>query len=89
VHTFTAGYIDAARSSRRATGDRWFVETYVNGAGRWTYLSHAIDQHGQTIDVLVATRRDTATARTLFTSALKAGSSPLEVTTDRHVPARG
>jgi hypothetical protein len=39
--------------------------------------------------VLVATRRDTATARTLFTSALKAGSSPLEVTTDRHVPARG
>ena len=56
VQTFTAEYIDAARPSRHATGDRWFVdETYVKVAARWTYLSRAIDQHGQVIDVLVAT----------------------------------
>ena len=84
VQTFTAEYIDAARPSRHATGDRWFIdETYVKIAGRWTYLYRAIDQHGQVIDVLVATRRDAVAARTFFTGALKLGSSPLEVTTDR------
>ena len=84
VQTFTAEYIDAARPSRHATGDRWFIdETYVKVAGRWTYLYRAIDQHGQVIDVLVATRRDAVAARTFFTGALKLGSSPLEVTTDR------
>jgi transposase-like protein len=45
--TFTAEFIDAARPSRHATGDRRFVdETYVRVAGRWTYFYRAIDQHG-------------------------------------------
>jgi transposase-like protein len=84
VQTFTLEFIDAARPSRHATGDRWFVdETYVKVAGRWIYLYRAVDQHGQVIDVLVATRRDAVAARTFFTGALKLGSSPLEVTTDR------
>jgi transposase, IS6 family len=70
VQTFTAEYIDAARPSRHATGDRWFIdETYVKVAGRWTYLYRAIDQHGQVIDVLVATRRDAVAARLLHRRA--------------------
>jgi transposase-like protein len=84
VQTFTAEFIDAARPARHATGDRWFVdETYVKVAGRWTYLYRAIDQYGQVIDVLVSTRRNAETARTFFTRALRAGQSPVEVTTDR------
>jgi transposase, IS6 family len=60
-----------ARPARHATGDRWFVdETYVKVAGRWTYLYRAVDQHGQVIDVLVSTRRDTSAARDFFTRAL-------------------
>ena len=44
VQTFTPEFIDAARPSRHATGDRWFVdETYVKVAGRWTYLYRAVD----------------------------------------------
>ncbi len=90
VQTFTAEYIDAARPSRHATGDRWFIdETYVKVAGRWTYLSRPIDQHGQVIDVLVATRRDAVATRTFFTGARKLGATPLEVTTDRALPTRG
>ena len=47
VQTFTPEFIDAARSARHATGDRWFIdETYVKVAGRWLYLYRAIDQHG-------------------------------------------
>jgi IS6 family transposase len=58
-------------------------ETYVKVAGRWTYLYRAIDQHGQVIDVLLSVRRDLAAARRFFTRALRAGTIPAEVTTDR------
>jgi transposase-like protein len=84
VQTFTSEFIDAARPARHSTGDRWFVdETYVKVAGRWTYVYRAVDQHGQVIDVLVSTRRDAAAARQFFARALRAGPSPVEVTTDR------
>ena len=84
VQTFTPEFIDAARASRHAVGDRWFVdETYVKVAGRWTYLYRAVDQHGQVIDVLLSKRRDAVAARTFFTLALRFGSALVEVTTDR------
>ena len=38
---------------------------------------------GQVIDVLLAEQRDTAAARRFFTRALKHGSAPVEVTTDK------
>ena len=84
VQRFTPEFIEAARMSRHAPGDRWFVdETYVKVAGRGTYLYRAIDQYGQVIDVLLSERRDLAAARRFFTRALCAGTVPVEVTTDR------
>jgi hypothetical protein len=65
-------------------GDRWFAdETYLKVAGTWTYLYRAVDQHGQVIDVMLSTRRDLAAARRFFTQALRVGTVPSEVTTDR------
>ena len=52
-------------------------------AGHWTYLYRAVDQYGQVIDVLLSARRDLAAARRFFTRALRAGTVPAEVTTDR------
>lgn len=73
-----------ARPCRRAPGDRWVVgETYVKVAGQWTYLYRAAGQRGQVVDVLLSGRRDLAAARRFFTSALRAGTIPVEVTTDR------
>ena len=87
VHT---QFIEAARLGRHAPGDRWFAgETYVKVTGRWTYLYRAIDQHGQVIDVLLSVRRDLAAARRFFIRALRAGTIPAEVTTDRPPPTRG
>jgi len=64
VHRFAPLLIDAARFCRHSPGDRWFVdETYVKVGGRWRYVYRAVDQHGQVIDVLGSTRRDTAAAR--------------------------
>ena len=84
VRRFTPEFIEAARPCRHVPGDRWFVdETYAKVAGRWTYLYRAIDQHGQVIDVLVSARRDLAAARRFFARALRAGTVPAEVTTDR------
>jgi transposase-like protein len=84
VQTFTSEFIDAARPTRHASGDRWFVdETYIKVAGRWTYLYRAVDQHGQVIDVFLSERRDSNAARTFFTRAPKFGPVPVEVTTDR------
>ena len=84
VQRFTPEFIEAARPCRHAPGDRWFVdETDVKVAGKWAYLYRAIDQHGQVIDVLLSRRRDLAAARRFLTRALRAGTVPAEVTTDR------
>jgi transposase, IS6 family len=84
VQTFTPEFIDAARAARHVPGGRWFVdETYVKVAGRWQYLYRAVDQHGQVIDVMVSPRRNAAAARALFTTALRLGPTPCEVTTDK------
>jgi transposase, IS6 family len=84
VQRFTPEFIEAARLYRHAPGGRWFAdETYVKVAGRWTYLYRAIDQHGRVIDVLLSERRDLAAARRFFTRALRSGTIPAEVTTDR------
>jgi transposase-like protein len=84
VQRFTPLLADAARFTRRAPGDRWFVdETYVKVNGVWRYVYRAIDQYGQVIDVLVSARRDAAAARRFFTRALKALKTvPVEVVTD-------
>jgi transposase, IS6 family len=83
VQRFTPEFIEAARLCRHVPGDRWFAdETYIKVAGRWTYLYRAIDQYGQVIDVLLSARRDLA-ARRFFARALRAGTIPAEVTTDR------
>jgi transposase-like protein len=42
-----------------------------------------VDQHGQVIDMLVSTRRDSAAARAFFTRMLRLGPVPVEVVTDR------
>jgi transposase, IS6 family len=84
VQRCTLLLIDAARPGRHAAGGRWCAdETSVKIAGRGVYLYRAIDQYGQVIDVLVATKRDLAATRPFFTRALKDGPPPSEVTTDR------
>ncbi len=84
VQRFTPLFADAARPCRHAPGDRWYVdETYLKVSGQWCYLYRAVDQFGQVIDVLASSRRDAAAARRFFIRALRQGSRPVEVSTDR------
>jgi transposase-like protein len=84
VQRFTPLLADAARFSRHAPGDRWFVdETYVKVNGVWRYVYRAVDQHGQVIDVLLTVRRDAAAAHRFFTRAIRMLKViPSEVVTD-------
>ena len=84
VQRFTPLLIDAARPCRHAVGRRWFVdETYVKVAGAWRYVYRAVDGYGQVIDVYVSPRRDLASARKFFTTAIAAHGEPEEVVTDK------
>ncbi|MFZ4496259.1 MAG: DDE-type integrase/transposase/recombinase [Candidatus Nanopelagicales bacterium] len=78
-------------NSRHSVGDRWFTgETYVKAAGMCRYVYGAVDQHGQVIDVYLSRRRDIASARYFFTSALRAHRTPSEAITaptESHPPA--
>ncbi len=84
VQRFTPLLAAAARFTRHAPDDRWFVdETYVKVNGVWRYVYRAMDQHGQVVDVLVCARRDAAGARRFFTRALRTLKvTPSEVVTD-------
>jgi len=84
VQRFTPLLADAARFTRHAPGDRWFVdETYIKVNGVWRYVYRAVDQHGQVIDVLVSVRRDAETAHRFFRRALNVLKvTPAEVITD-------
>src|SRR5690348_2390009 len=84
VQRFAPEFIEAARLCRHAPGDRWFVdETYLKVAGRWTYLYRAIDQHVRSSTCCypagAAWRRPGGSS----IRALRAGTIPAEVTTDR------
>jgi len=53
-------------------------------AGRWRYVSRAVDQFGQVIDVLVAARRDAGAAHRFVAHALGVAKvAPVEVVTDQ------
>jgi transposase, IS6 family len=84
VQRFTPLLVDAARFTRHAPGDRWYVdESYVKVSGVWRYVYRAVDQHGQLIDVLVSARRDAEAARRFFRRTLTLLKViPAEVVTD-------
>jgi hypothetical protein len=42
-------------------------ETYIKIKGEWKYLYRAVDKQGNTIDFLLAAKRDTKAARRLLT----------------------
>ncbi|MFC7544756.1 IS6 family transposase [Siccirubricoccus deserti] len=61
-----------ARPSLRLSNGSWRVdETYIRVKGRWTYLYRAVDSRGQTIDFLLAAKRDAAAAKRFFRKALQ------------------
>jgi transposase-like protein len=61
----------------RSVGGSWRCdETYINAKGRWTYLYHAVDKQGRTVDFLLTAKRDVAAAKRFFQKAMNRKGTP-------------
>jgi transposase, IS6 family len=90
VHKFGPLLAAQGRLQARPCGRRWWVdEAYVRVAGRRAYLSRAVDEAGQVVDVLLRTHRDLESARGFFDQAIaRRGVRPKVVITDKHAAYR-
>ena len=62
----------AFRQYKRYVARQWRMdETYIKIKGRWKYLYQAVDSNGQTIDFLLAAKRDAGEALRFFRKAIR------------------
>ena len=65
------------RPHLRASNGSWRVdETYVRVKGRWMHLYHAVDSRGQSIDFLLAAKRDAEAAKRIWSRPTGVSTSP-------------
>jgi putative transposase len=69
---FGRAYAKTLKWRRPQPGDKWFLdEVFVRIRGKLHYLWRAVDQHGNVLDVLVQSRRNTKAAKRFFRKMLK------------------
>ena len=65
-------------------GDQWFLdEVYCKINGQPVYLWRAVDQDGQTIEILVQQKRDSQAAKRFLKKLRKQGTCPRLIVTDK------
>jgi putative transposase len=68
---FGQTYANALRRRRARPGDKWHLdEVFIKIGGKTHYLWRAVDQHGNVLDILVTSRRDTRAATKFFRKLL-------------------
>ena len=82
---FGPEYARSIRKKQGKLGDTWFVdEVFVKIQGKQFYLWRAVDQDGDTLDLLVTKRRDKQAAKRFFRKVLKShGQVPWQLVTDK------
>jgi putative transposase len=82
---FGRTYAEALKRRRPKPGDKWFLdEVFVRIRGKLHYLWRAVDQHGNVLDVLVQSRRNTKAAKRFFRKLLEGlGCVPRVIVTDK------
>jgi putative transposase len=69
---FGQTYASALRRRRARPGDKWHLdEVFIKINGTLHYLWRAVDQHGNVLDILVQSRRNTKAAKKFFRRLLK------------------
>ena len=83
--TFGPDYAHTLRRRRGRMGDIWYLdELFVTIQGRRQYLWRAVDQDGDTVDILVQPRRNRHAAARFFRMLLKSqGRPPRWLVTDK------
>ena len=82
---FGPDYARKLKKRRGQLGDTWFLdEVFVTIRGQLQYLWRAVDQDGDTIDILVQKRRNKRAAKRFFRMLLKGQcASPRHMVTDK------
>jgi putative transposase len=82
---FGQPYANELRHRRPKPGDKWHMdEVFLTINGKRHYLSRAVDQEGNILDILVQRRRDKKAAKTFFRKLLKGLTYvPRVIVTDR------
>jgi len=82
---FGGQYARRLRKRQGSLGDIWFLdEVFVRIGGERHYLWRAVDQEGDTIDILVQSRRNRRAAKRFFRKLLRGqGSAPMQLVTDK------
>ena len=77
--------LDASfQKKKKVVGKSWKLdETYVKVNGQWKYLYRAVDNDNQTIDCLLAAKRDKKAALRFLRKAIGRNSEPNKVTLDK------
>ena len=83
--TFGLDYARRLRHRRGRQGDTWYLdELFVKIQGQQQYLWRAVDEDGDTIDILVQSRRNRRAALRFFRKLLKGqGCVPRRLVTDK------
>jgi putative transposase len=69
---FGRAYAKTLKRRRPQPGDKWFLdEVFIRIRGKLHYLWRAVDQHGNLLDILVQSRRNTKAAKRFFRKLLK------------------
>ncbi len=69
---FGQAYAKELRRRRPRPGDKWHLDqVFITINGQQHYLWRAVDQHGNVLDILVQSRRNTRAARKFFRKLLK------------------
>jgi transposase, IS6 family len=74
------------RQYKGSRSGSWRVdETYLRVGGQWKYLFRAVDKHGQLIDFMLSSQRDSGEAYRVLRKALKTMSDwpPSSITTNK------
>ena len=79
-------YANRIRKQPGTSGDIWYLDEvqFVTVRSEGCYLWRAVDQDGDTIDILVQKRKDKQSAKRFFRKLLKGeGGSPNQIITDK------
>ena len=75
---------EEARKRKQPVAGSWRMdETYIKVKGQWTDLYRAVDQYGNTVDLMLSKHRDEATATAFFKQAIRDNGLPDKVVIDK------
>ena len=81
---FGSEYARRLKRRRAQPGDKWYLdEVFLNIGGERCYLWRAVDQAGNTLDILVTRARDKWAAKRFLRKLLRSHPEPRVVVTDK------